>query len=146
MARGSLPGERRGGRQKGTPNRASAAKADEIAASGMTPLDYLISVMRVETATPPERLEAAAKAAPYVHPRLSAIEYTGPAEPEEDPDLSELDPEERDQLRKMYERRMKRDTDDNGQPGQDGFGGISATFHRRSLLIADSLRESPFHG
>jgi hypothetical protein len=46
MPRGSLPGERRGGRQKGTPNRATAAKADEIAASGMTPLDYLVSVYR----------------------------------------------------------------------------------------------------
>ena len=103
MPRGSLPGERRGGRQKGTPNRATAAKADEIAASGMTPLDYLVSVYRDETATRPERLEAAAKAAPYVHPRLSAIEYTAPAEPEEDVDLSELDKEDRDALRKMLE-------------------------------------------
>ena len=62
MARGSLPGERRGGRQRGTPNHATAAKAAEVAASGMTPLDYLVSVYRDETATRPERLEAAAKA------------------------------------------------------------------------------------
>ena len=68
MPRGSLPGERRGGRQRGTPNRATAAKAAEISSSGMTPLDYMISVMRDETAARPERLEAAAKAAPYVHP------------------------------------------------------------------------------
>ena len=40
--RGSSPGERRGGRRKGTPNRAIAAKAAEIAASGMTPLDYMV--------------------------------------------------------------------------------------------------------
>jgi hypothetical protein len=31
MPRGSLPGERRGGRQKGTPNRATAAKAIAVA-------------------------------------------------------------------------------------------------------------------
>jgi hypothetical protein len=96
MPRGSLPGERRGGRQKGTPNRATAAKAAEIAASGLTPLDYMLVVMRDESASRQERLEAAAKAAPYVHPRLSAIEYTAPAEPEVDFDFSELDPEERE--------------------------------------------------
>ena len=64
MPRGSLPGERRGGRKRGTPNRATAAEAAEIASSGMTPLDYLVSVYRDETASRPERLEAAAKAAP----------------------------------------------------------------------------------
>jgi hypothetical protein len=37
---------RYGGRTKGTPNRASAAKAAEIAASGLTPLDYMVGVMR----------------------------------------------------------------------------------------------------
>ena len=114
--RGSSPGERRGGRQKGTPNRATAAKAAEIAASGMTPLDYMISVMRDETATRPERLEAAAKAAPYVHPRLSAIEYTAPAEPEEDVDLSELNAEERELLRRLLESvEARRRNGDYGQ-------------------------------
>ena len=36
-------GECRGGRQKGTPNRATAAKAAAIIASGLTPWDYLLS-------------------------------------------------------------------------------------------------------
>src|SRR3974390_1780889 len=103
MPRGSLPGERRGGRQKGTPNRATAAKAAEIAASGMTPLDYMLAVMRDEPAARPARLGAAAKAPPYVHPRLSAIEYTAPAEPKEDVDLSELNAEERELLRRLLE-------------------------------------------
>ena len=132
MARGSLPGERRGGRQRGTPNRATSAKAAEIASSGMTPLDYLVSVYRDETATRPERLEAAAKAAPYVHPRLSAIEYTAPAEPEEDVDLSELDQEDRDALRKMLEKHAKRDTDDGDQPGQ-GVSNDLGPIGRRDL-------------
>ena len=132
MPRGSLPGERRGGRQKGTPNRATAAKADEIAASGMTPLDYMISVMRDESATRAERMEAAAKAAPYVHPRLSAIEYTGPVEPEEDVDLSELDKEDRDALRKMLEKHAKRDTDDGDQPGQGVSNDLGPIGRRRA--------------
>src|SRR6516164_10305447 len=127
MARGSLPGERRGGRQKGTPNRATAAKADEIAASGMTPLDYMISVMRDETASRPERLEAAAKAAPYVHPRLSAIEYTAPAEPEEDIDLSELNAEERELLRRLLESaEARRRNGDYGQSISDRRRGLRA--------------------
>src|SRR5215471_15121679 len=125
MPRGSRPGERRGGRQKGTPNRATAAKAAEVAASGMTPLDYMISVMRDETATRPERLEAAAKAAPYVHPRLSAVEYTAPAEPEEDVDFSDLNAEEREQLRKMLERR---------QPGQGVSNDLGPIRRRRGAI------------
>ena len=127
MPRGSLPGERRGGRQRGTPNRATAAKAAEIAASGMTPLDYMISVMRDETATRPERLEAAAKAAPYVHPRLSAIEYTAPAEPEEDVDLSELNAEERGLLRRLLESvEARRRNGDYGQSISDRRRGLRA--------------------
>ena len=73
MPRGPLPGERRGGRAKGTPNRRTQEQIRAIAESGMTPLQYLISVMRDERAAPALRLDAASKAAPYVHPRLSAL-------------------------------------------------------------------------
>src|SRR5712692_1223398 len=107
MPRGSRPGERRGGRRRGTPNRATAAKAAAVAASGLTPLDYLISVLRDETAPRAERMEAAARAAPYVHPRLAAIEHTGaaggPIQVEQPLDLSELNREERAQLRHLLE-------------------------------------------
>ncbi len=65
--RGSAPGERRGGRRKGTPNRATAAREAEIAASGMTPLDYMLSVLRDEDASIKERMWAAVAAAPYCH-------------------------------------------------------------------------------
>ena len=65
-----------GGRKKGTPNNGTAAKAAAIAASGLTPLDYLLSVLRDEDADPADRLDAAAKAAPYVHPRLAAIQHS----------------------------------------------------------------------
>jgi len=71
-------GQKTGGRKAGTPNKASAAKAAAIAASGLTPLDFMLSVMRDENAAPEVRLEAARSAAPYVHPRLSAVAYSGP--------------------------------------------------------------------
>jgi hypothetical protein len=48
-----------------------------IEASGLTPLDYMLSILRDEGATPAERIDAAKAAAPYVHPRLAAIEHAG---------------------------------------------------------------------
>jgi hypothetical protein len=74
MPRGSRPGERRGGRRKGTLNKATAARQVAIAASGLTPLDYLLSIMRDESADPHARLDAAKAAAPYVHPRMAPTE------------------------------------------------------------------------
>jgi len=42
MAAGSKPGEHRGGRKPGTPNKASAAREAEVAASGVTPLEVMV--------------------------------------------------------------------------------------------------------
>lgn len=75
--RGSSPGERRGGRRKGTPNKKTAEHIQKVAASGLTPLDYLLSVMRDTSEALEARLEAAKAAAPYVHPRLSTIAMSG---------------------------------------------------------------------
>jgi hypothetical protein len=77
MPRGSAPGERRGGRKKGTPNKVTAARQAAVAESGLRPLDYLLAVMRDEGQPPQARLDAAKAAAPYVHPRLAAIEHSG---------------------------------------------------------------------
>lgn len=73
-------GIKTGGRTKGVPNKATAAKAAEIAASGLTPLDYMLSVLRDEGNDPDMRLDAASKAAPYVHPRLNSVEHKGDAD------------------------------------------------------------------
>lgn len=62
------------GRPKGAPNKATAAKVAEIEASGLTPLDYLLSVMRSPDSDEARRVDAAKAAAPYVHPRLSNVE------------------------------------------------------------------------
>lgn len=67
-------GKKTGGRKAGTPNKATAAKAAEIAASGLTPLDYMLQVMRNPEVDPHRRDEMAKAAAPYVHPRLIAAE------------------------------------------------------------------------
>lgn len=66
-------GERRGGRQKGTPNKRTAAQTEALA-SGITPLEYMLSVLRDEDEPDNVRLDAAKAAAPYVHSRLSSIE------------------------------------------------------------------------
>lgn len=75
--RGSKPGERRGGRQKGTPNKATAATAAEIAASGLTPLDFMLNVLRDDERDAAERMDAAKAAAPYVHPRIAPVDKDG---------------------------------------------------------------------
>lgn len=70
-------GLKTGGRKKGTPNRATAAKVAEIAESGVTPLEFMLHVMRDESAEPAARADMAKAAAPYVHPKLAAVEHTG---------------------------------------------------------------------
>ncbi len=62
-----------GGRRKGTPNRVTARREREIAESGLTPLEYMLGVMRDEKADKEDRQWAATTAAPYVHPRLQPI-------------------------------------------------------------------------
>ena len=64
-------GSKTGGRQKGTPNRSTAIKSAEIEASGLTPFDYLLSVVRDESADTKERTDAAKAILPYCNARLA---------------------------------------------------------------------------
>jgi hypothetical protein len=59
-----------GGRQPGTKNRDIAEKEAAIAASGLTPLDYLLSLVRNPEKDESIRADAAKAAAPYCHARL----------------------------------------------------------------------------
>lgn len=61
------------GRKPGSANMKTREIADRAAEEGITPLEYLLSVMRDEEAPRSERMAAARVAAPYVHPRLSAV-------------------------------------------------------------------------
>ena len=74
--RGSRPGERRGGRKKGTRNKRTLAQI-ALAEGDETPLAYLLAVMRDETADIERRMECAIAAAPYTHAKLKATEVSG---------------------------------------------------------------------
>jgi len=69
-------GFKTGGRQKGTPNKLTSEMRQAIAESGESPLDYMIRIMRDETVEPSRRDAMARTAAPYLHPRLSAVDLT----------------------------------------------------------------------
>lgn len=81
---GKRPGA---GRKAGSATKRTREIADKAAEDGITPLEFMLNVMRGD---PPEgiepkqlmdwmgmQFEAAKAAAPYVHPRLAAIEHTG---------------------------------------------------------------------
>lgn len=64
------------GRKKGEPNKRTAEAIAAAEASGITPLEYLLDVMR-NSGDDKMRMTAAMAAAPYIHPKLSAVELTG---------------------------------------------------------------------
>lgn len=78
MARGSAPGERRGGRQKGTPNKATAVLKDLAQNYTEEAVTALAEVMRDATAPAVARVSAATALLDRGHgkPRQE-IEHTG---------------------------------------------------------------------
>lgn len=62
-----------GGRTAGTPNKRTVELQAAIQASGLTPLEHALSVMRNEEADIKERLRAAKMAAPHFHSKRSPI-------------------------------------------------------------------------
>lgn len=71
---GARPGA---GRKKGSPNKRTAEIAKAVEESGVTPLEYMLNVMRDVVQEPALRFEAAKAAAPYVHSKLSSVEHSG---------------------------------------------------------------------
>lgn len=71
-------GKKTGGRRKGTPNKGVIKPYKRPAPEGMSPLDYLLSVMRSTAEATDLRVGAAKAAAPYMHRALKAIEVSGP--------------------------------------------------------------------
>ena len=61
-----------GGRQKGVANKRTREIADAAVKEGLTPLEYMLTVLRDRTVDPERRDRMAA--APYIHPRLSNVE------------------------------------------------------------------------
>ena len=70
MPRGSKPGERRGGRQKGTPNKKTVLRDAALNAAAknpdLSPLDFLLGLMRDPTLPSALRIKMAEVAAPFV--------------------------------------------------------------------------------
>jgi len=83
MPRGSKPGERRGGRQPGTPNKKTALvnAAFDAATSNpdLTPLDFLLEVMRDSSLLADWQIKAALAALPYLHSKPERAPATEPA-------------------------------------------------------------------
>src|SRR5262252_1430951 len=83
MPRGSKPGERRGGRQPGTPNKktalVNAAFDAAISNPDLSPLDFLLGAMRDPSISPDLRIKAAQAAAPYLHAKPGRSQATDPA-------------------------------------------------------------------
>lgn len=84
----AIGGRREGaGRKPGSANVRSREIANAAIQEGITPLEYMLKVMRQEEPedAPPEvlaqiktqKLDAAKSAAPYVHPRLQALTLKG---------------------------------------------------------------------
>jgi hypothetical protein len=76
MPRGSKPGERRDGRQKGTPNRKTALKNALFNAAASSPntspLDFMLGLMGDPKVPTDLRLDMAVAAAPFVHAKPQA--------------------------------------------------------------------------
>jgi hypothetical protein len=67
-------GEREGtGRKRGLRNRIIRELIERVEATGISPPDYILAVLRGETA----RQSGVTAAAPFVHPKLAAVKMSG---------------------------------------------------------------------
>jgi hypothetical protein len=112
MPRGSKPGERRGGRQRGTLNKTTALKRAALSAASAgphsSPLDFLLGIMRDQKAPTDLRIKVARAAAPLVHGKLkiaSVEDRTGNANNVGGPDGFTIDMAEAKAFRDL-ERRL----------------------------------------
>jgi hypothetical protein len=71
-------GSRQGaGRKPGAATKLNEAARKQAAEGGLMPLDYMLSILRDENASQPDRMDAAKAAAPYVHAKLASVEHKG---------------------------------------------------------------------
>lgn len=78
MSKGKHGGPRpNSGRRRGSLNVRTQEIVAKAAAEGLMPLEFMLAVLRDETKTFEVRFDAAKSAAPYVHPKLAAVEHSG---------------------------------------------------------------------
>lgn len=118
-------GKREGaGRKLGSPNKATAAREAEVKASGKTPLQYMLDVMRDEAADKSRRDDMAKAAAPYVHPKLANMQHTGRnGGPIQSVDLTKLSGDQLDQLESIFGPLAVPGDDDPSDPGGEAAEG-----------------------
>jgi hypothetical protein len=76
-------GKKTGGRKRGTKNKVNrvAELRKAVEASGMTPLEFMLEVMRDETVPLELRCEMAKASAPYLHARRAPEDRQGKTVP-----------------------------------------------------------------
>ena len=78
MSRG---GKRQGaGRKKGSLSTKTQEIVAAAAAEVVTPLEFMLSVLRDEQRSFDDRFKAAIQAAPFMHPKLAAVQHSGDAD------------------------------------------------------------------
>jgi hypothetical protein len=68
------------GRPRGRRSRKTEQRLDAIESSGLTPLDYMLTILRDIAQDQAVRLDAAKSAAPYIHPKLATTTLKGDAD------------------------------------------------------------------
>jgi hypothetical protein len=93
-ARGPTTRTRGTGRAKASIEKAegSVRVTNASAAAGnLSPVDYMLSILRDETQSQGDRMDAAKAAAPYLHARLSGVKHSGELAMRHEDALNELD-------------------------------------------------------
>jgi hypothetical protein len=62
------------GRKAGSLTTKTREIAEKAASEGITPLEYMLEILRDPRAEKGQRFEAAKAAAPYIHPRLANVD------------------------------------------------------------------------
>lgn len=85
-------GKRQGaGRKAGVRNKKTAKLIEAVEASGETPLDYMLRIMRDPRTEHERRDRMAASVAPYVHAKLNAVALSGSLSMSHEAALAQLD-------------------------------------------------------
>ena len=87
---GATPKQSRKAPQDAEETEAPATEASSSDAI-MSPLDYLLSILRDEEQPQSARVEAAKAAAPYLHPRLAQVAHGGAIQLSHEQALDELE-------------------------------------------------------
>ncbi len=121
MARG---GARLGaGRKKGSLTAKTRVVAEKAAATGLTPLEVMVKAMRRHAKANrwDEAASIAKDAAPYMHPKLSAVAHTGPnGGPISTVDLTNVTDDQLTALETLFGPLAGSGDDDAGDPSGDG--------------------------